>query len=73
MKKEFIVFLGVPLFLTIAMLFSEWTSHPIEHFMALPDSGAYGLGMIHPLIFTLFFYIIFVIIRAFIRTFTKKA
>jgi len=68
-KKELMVFLGIFLFLTIGMHFSEWTSHPIEHLMALPQAGAFGLGMIHPLIFTLFFYIIFVIIRAFIRIF----
>lgn len=72
MKKELLVFLAIFLFLTISMHFSQWVSHPIEHIMALPTGGAFGLGSIHPLVFTLFFYVIFVIVRAFIRIFTKS-
>lgn len=62
MKRQFYIFLGIFLFLAIGMHFSEWTSHPIDHLMALPKAGAYGVGMIHPLVFTFFGYVIFTII-----------
>lgn len=58
MKKELIVFLALFLFLAIGMHFKEWTSHPIEHILALPHAGAYGIGAIHPLVFTLILYVV---------------
>ncbi|MBD3840355.1 MAG: hypothetical protein IE909_00475 [Campylobacterales bacterium] len=63
MKKELIIFIGIFLFLAIGMHFKEWTSHPIDHLMALPHAGAYGIGAIHPLVFTLIVYIIVAIPR----------
>ena len=62
MKKQLFIFLGIFLFLAIGMHFSEWTSHPIKHITAFPKAGAYGLGMIHPIIFTLIGYAISTII-----------
>jgi len=56
MKKELIIFVGIFLFLAIGMHFKAWISHPIDHMMALPSAGAYGLGPAHPLIFTLVLY-----------------
>jgi len=53
MKKELVIFGGIFLFLALGMHFKEWTTHPIDHLMALPHAGAYGLGAIHPLIFTI--------------------
>jgi len=69
MKKELMIFLGIFLFLAIGMHFKEWISHPIEHIIALPKAGAYGLGALHPLIFTAIIYIIFGIFRGIGRLF----
>ena len=38
-------------------------AHPIEHILNLPNSGAYGLGIIHPLIFSMVVYILVFIPR----------
>lgn len=67
MKKEMMIFFGIFLFLAIGMHFQEWLSHPIEHVMALPKAGAYGIGPLHPLVFTLIVYIVFVIFRSIYR------
>ncbi len=71
MKKELTIFIGLFLFLAIGMHFKEWTSHPVEHFMALPSSGAYGIGAFHPLVFTMILYVVFVLLRSIVRLFTK--
>jgi hypothetical protein len=60
MKKQLSLFLGVFLFLAIGMHFKEWLSHPVEHLMALPSAGAYGIGVFHPLVFTLIVYLVLV-------------
>lgn len=72
MKKELIIFLGVFLFLAIGMHFKEWLSHPIEHIIALPHAGAYGIGAIHPLVFTLIGYILLWIPRGIFKVFSKN-
>jgi hypothetical protein len=72
MKKELMIFVGIFLFLAIGMHFKEWTSHPIEHLLALPSAGAYGLGAIHPLIFTIVGYLVFVSFRAIQRLIVRK-
>ena len=72
MKKELTIFTGLFLFLAIGMHFKEWMSHPIDHTMALPTAGAYGIGAFHPLIFTLIVYIIVLIFRA-IFSFFKRS
>ena len=71
MKKEIYIFTGIFLFLAIGMHFKEWTSHPVEHIMALPSSGAYGIGAVHPLVFTVVVYLFFVLLRGVIKLFTK--
>ena len=71
MKKELTIFIGLFLFLAIGMHFKEWMSHPIEHTMALPSAGAYGIGAFHPLVFTLALYLVFVLLRGTVRLFTK--
>lgn len=71
MKKHVLMFIGVFLFLAIGMHFKEWMSYPIDHLMALPASGAYGLGMLHPFIFTLVGFLVLVLILA-IGRFVKK-
>jgi hypothetical protein len=72
LKKEITIFVGIFLFLAIGMHFKEWTSHPIEHLLALPSAGAYGLGAIHPLIFTILGYLVFVSFRAIQRLILRK-
>lgn len=71
MKKELLIFTAIFLFLTIGMHFKEWTSYPVEHLMGLADAGAYGIGPIHPLVFTLAVYIVFVLLRAIVRIFRR--
>ena len=71
MKKELTIFIGLFLFLAIGMHFKEWMSHPIEHVMALPSAGAYGIGAFHPLVFTVALYLVFVLLRGIVRLFTK--
>ncbi|MDY0402843.1 hypothetical protein [Sulfurovum sp.] len=71
MKKELIIFIGLFLFLAIGMHFKEWTSHPVEHLMALPHSGAYGLGALHPLVFTAILYLVIALFRGIIRVFRR--
>jgi hypothetical protein len=71
MKKELSIFVGIFLFLAIGMHFKEWISHPLEHIMALPSAGAYGIGAIHPLVFTVVVYVIFVMLRGIVRLFIK--
>ena len=71
MKKELTIFIGIFLFLAIGMHFKEWLSHPIDHVMALPTAGAYGIGSFHPLVFTLALYLVFVLARGFGRLFSK--
>lgn len=53
------------------MHFKEWTSYPVEHLMGLADAGAYGIGPIHPLVFTLAVYIVFVLLRGIVRIFRR--
>lgn len=71
MKKELYIFIGIFLFLAIGMHFKEWISHPISHIVALPVAGAYGVGAIHPLVFTLVVYIIYVLLRGIYRIVKK--
>ena len=71
MKKELMIFIGLFLFLAIGMHFKEWTSHPIEHLMALPHAGAYGIGAIHPLVFTTILYLIVALFRGIVRLFRR--
>ena len=72
MKKELTIFTGIFLVLAIGMHFKEWISHPIEHIVALPDAGAFGLGPFHPLIITLFFYVILALFRGIAKLFSGK-
>ena len=71
MKKELTIFIGLFLFLAIGMHFKEWLSHPVDHLMALPSAGAYGIGAFHPLVFTVALYVVFVLLRGIVRLFTK--
>lgn len=71
MKKQLLIFFGIFLFLTLGMHFKEWISHPVEHLMALPHAGAYGVGMMHPLVFTLIGYVLFSVLMVLVRLIKK--
>jgi len=71
MKKELSIFLAIFLVLAIGMHFKEWIDHPVEHLTALPNAGAYGIGAMHPLVFTLIVYLLFVGGRGIVRLFKR--
>lgn len=71
MKKEFYIFIGIFLFLAIGMHFKEWLSHPIDHITALPTAGAYGIGALHPLVFTLALYLVVLLFRGIVKLFRR--
>ncbi len=71
MIKELKIFTGLFLFLAIGMHFKEWLSHPIEHTMALPTAGAYGIGAFHPLVFTVALYLVVALGRGAVKLFTR--
>ena len=70
-KKELTIFIGIFLFLAIGMHFKEWISHPIEHVISLPEAGAYGIGPVHPLVFTVAAYLIIGVFRGIFKLFKK--
>lgn len=70
--KELFILITTFLFLTLAMHHKEWLAHPIEHINNLSNAGAYGLGIIHPLVFTLLIYILLWLPRIIIRFFKRK-
>ena len=72
MKKEFLIIVSILIVLTISMHYKEFLEYPLEQIKGLPNSGAYGLGFYHPIIFTLIVYILLWIPRFIIRTFIKK-
>lgn len=73
MKKELIIYIGIFLFLAIGMHFNEWLSHPVEHLMALPSGGAFGVpGIAHPFVFTFIVYFIVRVPALLMRVFSKK-
>jgi len=67
MKKEFLILIAIFLVLTLGMHYKEWISYPLEHLNNLPSSGAYGIGSIHPIVFTVLVYIIISIPRGIIK------
>ncbi len=67
MKKELYIFIGIFLFLAIGMHFKEWLSHPVEHVEMLPSAGAYGIGWMHPLVFTVALYLVVGLLRFIIK------
>ncbi|MFY9089672.1 hypothetical protein [Arcobacter aquimarinus] len=64
MKKEFFIFIMIIVVLTIVFHYKELLEYPIQHVKNFPNSGTYGLGIFHPLIFGAFVYIMLLIPRA---------
>ena len=72
MKKELLIYFIIFVVLTITIHFSELITHPFEHILNLSKSGAYGLGAIHPIIFTIIVYVIVLIPRFVVKLFRFK-
>ncbi len=72
MKKELYIFGSLFLFLAIGMHFKEWIDHPIDHIKHLPGAGAYGIGAIHPIVFTVVLYLAVLIVRKIVGLFGRK-
>lgn len=70
MKKEIIIFISILLILAI-LQHTDLLTAPIERFQKLPESGAYGLGAMHPLVFALAGYVAIGIIRLIYRGIKK--
>ena len=72
MKKELIIIVSIFIILTISMHYNEFLTHPLNHILALSKSGAYGLGGLHPFIFTFIVYILILIPRLLIKLFKRN-
>lgn len=72
LKKELYIFGGLFLFLALGMHFKEWIDHPVKHAIELPNAGAYGIGAIHPIVFTVALYLVVLVVRMIVRPFTGK-
>lgn len=72
-KRELKVYLVVFLISAFGMHHKEFISYPVEHIMHLPTAGAYGLGMIHPIVFSFVIYLIVWIPRLISGMFKKKS
>jgi hypothetical protein len=72
MKKELMIMLVIFLILTLGMHHKEWFSMPIEHISNLSHAGAYGVGAIHPVVFTFVVYVLLWVPRGILKLFIKK-
>ena len=71
LKKEALIFICILIVLAIGVHHKEFIENPIEHIIKLPSAGAYGLGALHPIIFTAFVYILGFIPRFLIKIIKK--
>ena len=71
MKKEFLIIVFIFLILSLGIHYEEFFSYPVLHIKNLQNAGVYGLGSLHPLIFTLLVYVIFFIPRLIIGILKK--
>jgi hypothetical protein len=61
MKKQLSLFLGLFLLLAIGYHIEEWIEHPYAHLMGI-SGGGFGLGVIHPLVFSFAVYMVVMVI-----------
>ena len=71
MKKELKIFIIILVGLTIVIHYKEFLEYPLQHLKNFPNSGAYGLGMLHPIVFTAIVYSVLLLPRLMIRFFKK--
>jgi len=65
--KEILIFIILLVILSLGMHYESWMLDPISHFENLSSSGAYGLGVYHPFVFTAIAYIVLLIPRLIFR------
>ena len=71
-KKELMVYLAVIVVVALSWHHKQWLDHPVEHLIALPHGGAFGVpGIIHPLVFGLAGYLLLGIVRLILKPFFK--
>lgn len=71
--KELKIYAIVVLVAAFGMHHKQFATHPIEHIMSLPDAGAYGIGVVHPVVFGFVIYLLVWIPRLISKSFKKKA
>ena len=71
MKKELKIFIVILVVLTLVIHYKKFLEYPLQHLKNFPNSGAYGLGIFHPLVFTAIVYILVLLPRMIIRFFKK--
>ena len=71
MKREILIFIAIFVFLTLVVHLDEFISYPLEHIKNLSNSGAYGLGFMHPLFFSLGVYVVILIPRFLVKLIKK--
>jgi len=69
-KKELSIYLVIFVLFALGM-HTDLLTAPIERFNELPNSGAYGLGAVHPLVFAFIGYIVVGIFRGIWKGFSK--
>ena len=60
--KEIIIFFIILLVLSL-LQHPDFFTAPVDRIVELPTSGAYGIGAIHPLVFSVVAYLLFVMVR----------
>jgi len=60
--KEIIIFFIILLVLSL-LQHPDFFTAPVDRIVELPTSGAYGIGAIHPLVFSVVAYLLFVMAR----------
>ncbi|PLY10120.1 MAG: hypothetical protein C0626_06590 [Arcobacter sp.] len=73
MKKELIIFLFILIILSLFSHFDKFITHPISHIQSLPQSTAYGLGFLHPILITLVVYLLLYLPRFIIKFIKNKS
>ncbi|NVJ54437.1 MAG: hypothetical protein HWD90_12155 [Campylobacteraceae bacterium] len=71
MKKELIYICLIFVSLSLIIHYKEFFSFPITHIKNLENAGAYGLGFLHPFIFTILVYLMVLIVRIVVNIFKR--
>jgi len=70
--KELKIFLFIFIVLSLLMHYKEFFSSPIQHILNLPKSGAFGFGVLHPLIFAFLLYIVVLVFSLTLKLIMNK-
>jgi hypothetical protein len=70
MKREIFIFLFIFLFLSVIQ-HPDFLTSPLQRVTNLPKADAYGLGSIHPFIFSFIIYLVLYLVRLIVRGLKK--